>query len=105
VELDFDASNAHVRVEAKLNAIASRQRAELPALSGPPITLERVGDVYSAVAGAAVCDSGRARLMDGAPSLAVGKPNHACNRLPGCLGVTKLLYTHPTRFFSSLGSG
>ena len=41
--------DARLRIAAKLDAIASRRAAALPAPSEQPITLERVGDVYSAV--------------------------------------------------------
>ena len=43
--LTLEASTARVRIAAKLDAIAARQ----PPPSERPITLERVGDVYSAV--------------------------------------------------------
>jgi hypothetical protein len=49
VTLTLEASTARERIEARLAEIAKRLPAELPALDRAPITLERVGDVYSAV--------------------------------------------------------
>ena len=45
VSLDIDASSARARIEARLGEIAKR----LPPPTERPITLERLGDVYSAV--------------------------------------------------------
>ena len=47
--LTLEASTARERIAARLDAIASRRAAALPAPSERPIPLERVGDVYSAV--------------------------------------------------------
>jgi hypothetical protein len=52
--------DASARTAAKLNAIAARQAAALPVPSERPITLERVGDVYSAVPASACHLLGRA---------------------------------------------
>jgi hypothetical protein len=51
VQVDHNlAVGARARIEGKLDAIARRQAAELPAPSERPITLERIGDVYSILA-------------------------------------------------------
>ena len=47
--LTLEASPARDRIAAKLDAIAGRRAAELPVSTEQPITLERVGDTYSAV--------------------------------------------------------
>ena len=47
--LTLEASSARARIESRLGEIARRKAAALPAPAEPPIPMERMGDVYSAV--------------------------------------------------------